>query len=66
MKCPTCNGRRRVSTPCQVGHTNVHDCYEAGCLLPHNCKTCLGEGHVVTDDVLNDPAKLRDFVAQHC
>lgn len=65
MKCPNCQGRRKVSQPCQVGHTNVHDCYEAGCLLPKMCTTCLGEGVVVTDAVLSDPNKLTDFLARN-
>jgi hypothetical protein len=65
MKCPTCAGRRKISHPCQVNHASVHECYEAGCLLPKACQTCMGCGYVVTDDILEDPAKLADFVAKH-
>lgn len=65
MKCPNCQGRRKISHPCQVGHASVHDCYAAGCLLPKACMTCMGEGVVVTDDILNSPSKLTDFLEKH-
>ncbi len=65
MKCPKCEGRKKISTPCQVNHASVHDCYDAGCLLPKACTTCMGCGYVVTDDILENPTKLRAFVEKY-